>query len=174
MPLASDAILGAGDVVAVVERSVVVYHALQIVDQAILGVFLVRVQHEWRYVETVDREVYLVLHLLVEHHVVLLESVEAEDEDRCYAVELDLLQCALVLLAPTTVPAVLRAETLSHAELLQTTLDGLFCSLSRSVWATGMGKHPRMGPRVGQLVNFLNLLHELKVVCEEKHFKLDR
>ena len=123
MPLAGQTVLRTSDVVSVVQLTKVVNHAMQIVNESVLTDFLLRVKHIWCHVQAINGEVDLVVHLLVEHDIVLLEPIEAEDEDGSDSIQLNLLECVLVLFAAAAVPAVLRAETLCNTELLKTALD---------------------------------------------------
>ena len=109
MPLAGQTVLRTSDVVSVVQLTKVVNHAMQIVNESILTDFLLWVKHIWCHVQAINGEVDLVVHLLVEHNIVLLEPIEAEDEDGSDSIQLNLLKCILVLFAAAAVPAVLRA-----------------------------------------------------------------
>ena len=57
-------------------------HAMKVVDESILGDFLLRIKYIRSHIESVDGEIDLVVHLFIEHDIMLLEAIEAKDEYR--------------------------------------------------------------------------------------------
>ena len=100
----------------------------------------------------------------------LLESVEAKDQDRCRFVKLKLILCLSVFLALRTVPAVAFTKVLWSSELPKTLVDRLF--LLHKVRLFLRGDHSWMSDEIHELVHFICLLFYFKVLLQEKDLKL--
>ena len=91
MPLTRQTVLRTCDIVSIVQLTIVVNHTIQIVNESILTDFLLWVKHIWSHVQAINGKVDFVVHLLVEHDIVLLEPIEAEDKDGSDSIQLNLL-----------------------------------------------------------------------------------
>ena len=121
-------------------------------------------------IEPVDREGDRICHFLLVHDIILLEPVEAEDQDRPCFVNFELLDGPHVVLALRTVPSVVFPKFLTFFELLQTIfkrlriLDGLILNFCF---------HTRVILHLFLLFGLIFLMIQLKIFFDEHDLELE-